>query len=334
MSKVRVAIVGCGFIGHYHGRAAQNSASAELVGAADPNAEALKAFGEKLGVTRLVASAEELAADPEVDAVAIGVPNKFHLPLARLFLEAGKHVLVDKPMAMNAAEGEEMAALAAKHDRRLLIGHMWRFDPEAQFIRRAVKDGLLGDIVKTKGYGIHTLWGPSGWFTQKELAGGGALADMGVHALDTVRYLLGDPAPKSVYAKIGTHYGRYDVDDTGLLVIEWETGTVSTIESGWWHPHMDGEEGSTQLFGTKGYGRLFPTELRLQQAGLPGLFKPVVPEREDHCAQFVYDGQMDHFATSILRGKTCVPGPDEGLAVMRIVDAAYESSRTGEAVKF
>ena len=334
MAKVRVAIVGCGFIGYYHARGVKEAEGAELVGAADLNPEALKAFGEKMGVTKLVASAEELAADPEVDAVAIGVPNKLHLPLAKLFMEAGKHVLVDKPMAMNAAEGEEMAAIAAKHDCRLLIGHMWRFDPEAQFIRKAVKDGLLGDIVKTKGYGIHTLWGPSGWFIQKELAGGGALADMGVHALDTVRYLLGDPAPKSVYAKIGTYYGDYDGDDTGLLVIEWESGTVSTIESGWWHPHMDGEEGSTQVFGTKGYGRLFPTELRLHEAGLPGVFKPEVPEREDHCAQFVYSGQMQHFVTSIKRGSACIPGPDEGLAVMRIVDAAYESAKTGEVVRF
>jgi predicted dehydrogenase len=77
----------------------------------------------------------------------------------------------------------------------------------------------LGNVIRTTGYGIHTHWGPSGWFTQQQYAGGGALADMGIHAIDTVRFLLGDPDPRSVYAKIGTHSGNYDVDDTAVLMI-------------------------------------------------------------------------------------------------------------------
>jgi len=81
------------------------------------------------------------------------------------------------------------------------------------------KAKALRKIIKTKGYGIHENWGPSGWFTQKELAGGGALADMGVHAIDTVRYILGDPKPVTVYAQIRTHYGDYDVDGISGTVV-------------------------------------------------------------------------------------------------------------------
>ena len=81
------------------------------------------------------------------------------------------------------------------------LGHMWRFDTEVNYLKKAVESGRLGRIIKTKGYGIHENWGPSGWFTQKDLAGGGALADMGVHAIDTVRYILGDPKPQTVYAE-------------------------------------------------------------------------------------------------------------------------------------
>ena len=329
---VRVAVVGCGYIGAYHARAAQNASGAELVAAADTNPDALAAFAAKTGVARTTTDPESLADDPDVDAVVICTPNAFHCPLAKRYLTAGKHVLVEKPMAMNAAEAEEMAAAAEEHDRRLVVGHMWRFDPEAQFLRRAVRDGLLGDVIKTKGYGIHTLWGPAGWFTVKEQAGGGALVDMGVHALDTVRYILGDPAPKSVFARIGTHYGRYDVDDSGVLVVVWDSGTTSIIESGWWHPHMDGPEAATQVFGTKGYGRIFPGELRLELAGQPGVFTPKLPEREEHCAQFVYDGQMSHFVTCVRRGRTPKPGAAEGLTIMRILDAAYRSAETGAAI--
>lgn len=331
--QVRVAVIGCGFIGGFHGRALLNTPDAILYAAADVNADTLGAYAKKYGVARTSTDPEAFVDDPDIDAVAIGVPNAYHLPLALRYLEAGKHVLIEKPMAMNTEEGLKIAAAAKANDRRLLVGHMWRFDPEMQFLRKAVKDGLLGRIFKTKGYGIHILWGPTGWFSQKKLAGGGALADMGVHAIDNARYLLGDPEPVSVYARVSTHFGNYDVDDTGVLVITWDDDTTSIIESGWWQPHMDGPEGATTVFGTKGYGSVFPTELRLELAGHPGVFKPVVQERDDHCAQFIYDGQMEHFTTCIRTGRDPVPGADHGLAVMRIVDAAYASAESGEVVR-
>ena len=115
-----------------------------------------------------------------------------------------------------------------------------RFDQDVLWLKE--QSSRLGKIIRTKGYGVHTHWGPSGWFTQKKLAGSGALADMGIHALDTVRFLLGDPRPVSVYAKLGSHYGDYDVDDTGLLLVEWENGAASYIESGWWQPKVAGLE--------------------------------------------------------------------------------------------
>ncbi len=328
-NKIGIAVIGCGYIGTYHARAIQSAAGAELVAAVDPDAQRRDEFGRALGLTRLLSDPAELLTDPAVDAVVVAVPNALHKPLANSFLEVGKHVLVEKPMALDTEEAQQMAKLAHANDLRLLVGHMWRFDPEAQFLRNAIVEGLLGRVIKTKGYGIHALWGPSGWFTERAKAGGGALADMGVHAIDTVRYILGDPAPQSVYARIGTYYGNYDVDDSGILMIEWEGGTTSIIESGWWQPQMSGPEAATEVYGTKGYGRIFPSELRLKIAGLNGVFTPKVPERTEHCAQFIYDGQMQHFVNCIKRGKNCNPGPDHGLAIMKIVDAAYRSAESG-----
>ena len=209
-----------------------------------------------------------------MDAVAIGTPNRLHAPQAIRLLKAGKHVLLEKPMALNAAEARKIEKTARDRGLCLQIGHNWRYDVEVNYLRDVIAQGTLGRIVKTKGYGIHLNWGPSGWFTEHREAGGGALIDMGVHAIDTVSYLLGDPAPRSVYAKIGTHYGSYDVDDTGVMMIEWESGTVSVVENGWWHPHMDGLEAGTQVFGTQGYGQLFPTELKLSVGTVPGSFGP------------------------------------------------------------
>ena len=209
---------------------------------------------------------------------------------------------------------------------------MWRFDTDVNYVKGIIDSGKLGKIVKTKGYGIHENWGPAGWFAKKELAGGGALADMGVHAIDTVRYLLGDPKPLKVYAKIGTYYGGYDVDDTGIVMISWDNGTESIIESGWWQPHMDGPEAGTGLFGTEGYASVFPTFLKLKTAGVPSRLEPKLPVRAEHCEQGMYTRQMEHFIDCIRTGKQPVPGLSEGQVILDIVDAAIKSSETGEVV--
>src|SRR5439155_11953925 len=118
-------------------------------------------------------------------------------------LKAGKHVRVEKPMARTLAEAKAMNAAAARSSARLMVAHCWRFHDDVRAMRARVERGELGAIVKTRGYGGHAGWGPTGWFTDPDLAGGGALLDMGVHAIDTARFLLGDPQPDRVCASIG-----------------------------------------------------------------------------------------------------------------------------------
>jgi len=184
------------------------------------------------------------------------------------------------------------------------------------------------------------LWRPcqlgtGGWFTEAQYAGGGALADMGIHALDTARFLLGDPQPVSVYAKIGTYYGDYDVDDTGVILVNWDNGVLSTIESGWWQPHKDGPEASTQIYGRRGFAELFPTHLSLPDAETETIatIDPGFPHpRAEHCPQTMYDRQLAYFIACINQKRTPNPGGAEGLINMKIVDAAYASARTGKVV--
>jgi predicted dehydrogenase len=333
MKKVRVALIGTGFIGGYHARALVRHPEVEVVAACGRPREAAKKFAAQYGIPRVTTEALDLARREDVDAVVLGLPNKFHAPYAVALLMAGKDVFVEKPMALNAAEGKKIAEAARRGKRLVMSGHMWRFDTEVNYVKKAVSAGLIGDIVKTRGFGIHVNWGPAGWFTQKRLAGGGALADMGVHALDTVRYIMGDPAPVRVYAHLGTYYGDYDVDDTGILMVSWKNGATSVIESGWWQPHADGPEAGTRLYGTRGYASLFPTMFKYNLHGRPGEFIAPMPPRTEHCEQAMYDRQMEHFISCIQKRKTPSPGLAEGLTILRIVDAAYESSRTGQAVK-
>ena len=331
MSKLGIGVLGFGFIGNIHAKAAVNCPDTELVGVwtlPDHTRENYKAlYPDK----RSYDSPEEMAADPDIHAVAIGTPNSLHFPQGKLMLDAGKHVLVEKPMAMDLDEAKALSDVAVDSELRLMVGHMWRFDREVLAVKKLLDEDSLGEIVKTKGYGIHENWGPSGWFTDKALAGGGALVDMGVHAIDAVRFLLSDPQPLSVYATISTQYGNYDVDDTGILIIQWDNGTTSIIESGWWHPHMDGPEASTQLFGKKGYARVYPTMAKFSEDREPWI--PRFPARIEHCDQHMYDGQMQEFANAIADQREPVPGATEGLVVMRICEAAYLSAVRGDVVK-
>ncbi len=331
-SKISFAIIGTGHIAHMHAKAILQNPGAELKSVCSRTVDGARAFAEVYQVQTYTDDFDSIIADQELDALIIATPNVFHAPMAKRALAAGKHVLIEKPMAMNTGEALEIAAKARDSGKRLMIGHMWRFDEEVQNLKKILDAGSVGEIVKTKGYGIHENWGPEGWFTQKKLAGGGALIDMGVHAIDTVRFLLNDPEPVSVFASISTRFQDMDVDDTGILMITWDNDTVSIIESGWWHPHMDGPEAGTQLFGTLGYAQLFPTHYKVMPEDT--ILKIPVPEKQSHCDQQIYDNQVNQFVQDIMQDKACIPGAEEGICIMRIVDAAYQSSKNGQVVRF
>jgi predicted dehydrogenase len=315
--NIKIAIIGTGFIADYHARAISALPYVEITCACSITEALAQDFCQK----------HHLKAD-----VTACTPNALHAPHATELLKSGIDILVEKPLAMTPHEGEKIREVADAGKRIVQVGHMWRFDAEVNAIRDFIATGELGRIFKTKGYGIHENWGPSGWFTDKAQAGGGALADMGVHAIDTVRYLLADPQPKQIYAKIETIFGDYDVDDHGIIMITWENGTTSIIESGWWHPHMDGPESATRLFGTKGYASLFPTLLKVKVAGVRGELTPEMPKKSEHCDQSIYDKQMAHFVECVKTRDQPVAGLSAGLTVLRIVDAAYRASESGQII--
>jgi predicted dehydrogenase len=330
---MNVAFAGAGYIINIHAQAALEQKDVELCAVIEKFPEKAIPFAQKFGIRKHYDTVEQMLKAGGVDALVIGTPNFLHAAQAIAALNAGVHVMVEKPMAMSSPEAAKMMEASARSGARLMVAHCWRFDEDVLWLKK--ESMKLGKIIRTKGCGVHSHWGPAGWFTQKQMAGGGALVDMGIHAIDTARFLLGDPEPVSVYARLGTYYKDFDVDDTGTILIEWDNGTTSYIESGWWQPHMDGPEAATQLYGTKGFGRLFPTRLELPNRNEqkvevldPGFEFP----RQEHCPQSMYDAEMAYFIQCIRNNKTPKPGALEGLINMKIVDAAYKSSKTGKVV--
>jgi len=331
---IKLAFAGTGF-NKTHAAAAQK-AGADLVAVVNHQAESMAAFAKRFKIPRQYLQIEDLLKDGDFDALVIATPNYLHAPQTINALEAGYHVLVEKPMAVNAAEAAEMHHASQKAGKLLMVAHCLRFNPETIWLRKQVLAGRLGRIIRTSGSSVHVRGGPTGWFVQKKLAGGGAMLDMGVHALDTTQFLLGDPKPVSVYAKISTNFGSYDVDDTGIFIINWDTGVSSLFETGWWQPHADRPNTGIQLFGQTGYGSLFPTRIETctDYAANPEVDCVVYSEiRPESTEDIMYANQMNYFIECIRENHTPIPGGTDGWTLMLIMDAAYQSSRTGRVVE-
>lgn len=330
---MKVAIAGAGYIAAIHARAVKNSGG-EVAAVIEKFPDKRVEFARRFRIQYQYENIEAALGSAKFDALVIGTPNFLHAPQVLAALEAGVPVMVEKPMAKNTLECQKMAEASQKSSVPLMVAHCWRFDQDVLWLRDQTP--LLGRIIRTKGYGVHTNWGPGGWFTQKQFAGGGAISDMGIHALDTARFLLCDPQPVSVYAKVGTFYKDFDVDDTGVIIVNWDNGVTSYIESGWWQPHSDGPEAATQLYGKSGFGQLFPTLLEIpnpQTNQVETVKSGFKFPRKEHCSQSMYDAQMKYFINCVATSETPVPGWREGLINMQVVDAVFESSRTGQVVK-
>ena len=351
---LKVAIAGAGHIAHVHAQAVK-SQGGEVVAVIEKFLDKATPFAQKFSIANQYFTVEEALADAKFDALVIGTPNYLHAPQAIAALSSGVPVMVEKPMAMDAIESVQVLDASLRSGAVLMVAHCWRFDEEVLWLRSQVDK--LGKIIRTKSYGVHTNWGPSGWFIEKKFAGGGATVDTGIHAIDTARFLLGDPQPVSVFAKIGTHYQNFDVDDTGVIIINWDNGANSYIESGWWQPYVDSPLAGTQLYGTEGFGQIFPTRLLLlnstntntntsdrsilhrllskskKQEEMEEIKSPFKFPRKSHFPQSMYDRQMAHFFECIRTNHTTISGGMEGAINMKVVDAAYESAKTGQVVE-
>jgi predicted dehydrogenase len=314
---LRAVVLGYGFIGDMHVRAAATLDDVDVVGVSGHRLDRATEFARRHGIDRVTTDWAELCAEPDVDLVIIGTPNSLHAAQAIHALDHAKHVLVEKPMATNTIDADLMIAAAERADRILAVGHMWRYHPDVIALRDRVSAGGFGSIVRTHGWGVHAGWGPSGWFTDPELAGGGALIDMGIHAIDTARFLLGDPDAVRVTASIGI--GRFSdalVDDDGIVVVDWSNGVRSSIEFGWWQPRLGGLEADTEILGTGGTDRIWTMALP-------------PPTDYVHCDVPMYAAQLADVAAACRHGTTPVASSEVGRTALGIVEAAYADADAG-----
>jgi len=330
---IRFAIHGGGYIAKIHAAAiaATDGATLAAVAGRSGSASELATLANVPwldGEEGLVAAAGR----GEFDVAVLCTPNTMHAPVGLRLLDAGVHLLIEKPMTTSYADAKSLADRARANNLHAATAHMWRVDQEATWLRDQVAAGAIGPIYRSRGCGVHVGWGPSGWFTEAKLAGGGAVADMGIHAIDTLRFVLGEPKAIAVSARTARRFIKGDVEDTASIRIDWESGGWSEVEAGWWQPFADGLESSLRLYGERGTATLFPTAV-VKGAGdeaAETIAGPVV-RKVDHCDPLIYAAQIAHMV-AVVNGApslldTCGP------AAVAIMEAAYRSAASGKTVE-
>lgn len=260
MEKLKVGVIGCGSIAqHRHLPEYALNQGVELVAVCDLNEGRAKEIAEKYGA-KAYTSYEELLVSGEVEAVSVCTPNYLHAPITIAALEAGIHVLCEKPMATSVKEAEAMIEAAKKSGKKLMIAHNQRFVASHQKARQLIEKGEVGKIYSFRtafGHGGPEGWsveGKEGWFFKKEQAFIGAMGDLGVHKTDLLRYLLGEEFTE-VAAFIETSAKDFaDVDDNAVCVLKTGSGIIGTLAASW--AYVSREDNSTVIYGEKAILRL------------------------------------------------------------------------------
>lgn len=335
-------------IGHGHIAGFQQSPHAKVVAIAEKSPERGQEAARKFGVPDVHADYRELLRRKDVDAVSIALPNHLHAAVAIEALQAGKHVLLDKPMATNARDAARIVAVARRARRVFMVGQNMRFNPDAQALKALVADGILGKVHHAHAYWLRRCGIPriGSWFTQKKFAGGGACYDIGVHLLDLALHLMGRFDVVSVSGSVSAHLGSqgigdgkywgrseidprmvFDVDDRALALLKLRNGATICLDVAWASFQEAADRHGVELYGDQAGARWPPCKLFRFGNGKV-VVKEIAPGKPAYPVE-----RMVHFMECVALGKKPLVQPAESLHVQKVLDAIYESSRTGREVR-
>jgi len=330
---LRIGLVGVGAAAQVnHIPALKKVEGLELVALCDRDLEKAQRVAQKFGVPQAVSRIEDLLEIEGLDAVDLCTPNYLHAPMAVAALEAGKHVLCERPLARNSEEAGAMVRAARKADRVLACAVQHRFRPDAQLLRRFVEKGDLGEIFLAKAgrLRLKTEWDSDEWRRTKRESGGGVVLDLGFQMLDLSLWVLGQPKVVSVTASVHRNK-KGEVEDSATAFFRLESGATLTLEVTW-GLLMEKDFAYLNLFGSGGAALLNPFRVH---KGMHGTLVNVTPALETSRNQYrqSMEAQFANFAETLRANKRPMGSVDEVLGIMELLDAIYRSAEQGKEVK-
>lgn len=349
---LKAAVVGLGWAGQQHLKGYLAQHDVEVVGIADPNDDLRTAVTTEYGIERGYADYQELLDRERPDLVSIGTPNFAHAEPTIAALDAGAHVLVEKPLARSYAEGLTMIQAAERNDRVLQVMFNQRYRPDARALKQFVDDGGVGEIYHAKAKWLRRSGIPGGgraWFTNRSLSGGGPLIDLGVHMLDMALHVLDEPRVLAVSGAVYDHLGtalvsavrdgslHYDVEDFATSLIRLERGKTLTLEASWATFRENGDFMNVLVYGTRGgaemaakrYSTADSLRFYVDSGGVPAEIHPEVPP---HNAMPGHQLVVEEFLSTVRSGAWENHRGRKGLLRTWIIDALYRSAAEGREI--
>ena len=356
--RVRLGIIGCGGIANgKHFPSLSKLKDVELVAFCDIELYKAENAAKKYGAesAEVYTDYRELLKDKSIDVIHVLTPNISHAEISIASMEAGKHVLCEKPMAKTSAEASEMVKVSKRTGKKLTIGYDNRFRSDSQHLHKVTSRGDLGEIYFAKAHAIRRRAVPTwGVFLDEEKQGGGPLIDIGTHALDLTLWMMDNYKPKSVMGNIyhvlgknenaANAWGPWDpkkfkVEDSAFAFITMQNGATITLEASWALNTLDVDEAKCSLSGSKGgadmkngltingedLGTLYTKNIELQAGGVAYY---------DGVSESSADREARMWIESIINDTEPVVIPEEAFVVTQILEAIYESAKTGKAVYF
>ncbi len=348
MSILKVGIVGVGGISRTHMPGWAASEEAEVVAGSDISNEALEQWGALHNVKRLTTNADELFSDPDIDIIDLCVPNMYHAPLAVAALEAGKHVICEKPLAPTPEDIKKMIAARDKSGKQLMTAQHFRFAGVSQAMKAEIDTGTLGDVYHARGWMLRRNGLiPTATFIEKKHSGGGPCIDIGVHILDLTLWMMGNPRPVTVSGvadarlahlpgafatwREGPIPSTFDVEDYAVAFVRFETGATLVLEVSWLlHHDIRGEDMQAWIYGDAG-GCHWPSAQFLDTNYTTRQFN-------NRTLQLTQDKMEPHalecveFAKAIAAGAPSPVPAEQSLQVLAILDGIYRSQAEGREV--
>ena len=340
--SLHVGVVGLS-MGRYHIERYRQHPGVKVQAVCDMDLQLAERTAADFGISQAFSSFEEFLAKADIQAVSIVVPNYLHKPFAIAAMEHGLHVLCEKPMALNTEEALEMQAKVRETGRKFMIHFNQRYRPEHLYFRKVIESGELGSIYyASAGWRrMRYIPGLGGWFTQKKFSGGGPLIDLGVHMLDLTRWMIGRPRALTVCASTFGHLGNqiaaargkaFDVEDLATALIRFDNGVTLHLEVSWALNFERREKIYLEMSGTGGGLSSVNFDYKDKDISIFREQDGVVTRSEPLTFPPEYENAQQHFANCILRDCEPEASAEDGVEIMRILDAIYESARAEREV--
>ena len=338
---VRVGLIGSQFISSIHAESFHRCPQAQLVAVASPTRPHVDEFAKKFGIPRAFTDHRQMLAMDDLDMVVIGAPNHLHCAMTLDAAAAGKHVVCEKPLCMNLAEADRMIAACRGARVKLMYAEELCFAPKYVRLKQLLDSGGLGQPTLLKQSEKHD--GPHApHFWDIERSGGGVTMDMGCHAIEFFRWILGRPRVRSVYAQMSTqvHMNKTQGDDNAILVLEFDNGCLALAEESW--TKLGGMDDRAEVYGSKGvayadllHGNSIETysavgyDYAVEKAGSTLGWSFTIYEE---AWNYGFPQEIAHFVDCVQNDKAPLVTGEDGRAVLEVIFAAYESAGAGRKV--